>query len=109
MLYYNCSKGRGKEWSERYPRKKINQKKVRKPLDKPHGMWYNKSVKREKAPGGVRPIQADRKKGDKKKWSRPPTKKIKKLEKPLDKLPSLWYNKYVSEREFSTSHKPCRY
>jgi hypothetical protein len=38
-------------------------------------MWYNKSVKREKTPGGVRPIQADRKKGDKKKWSRPPTKK----------------------------------
>ena len=57
------------------------------------------TVKREKAPSGVRPIQADRKKGDKKKWSRPPTKKIKKLEKPLDKLPNLWYTKYVSERD----------
>jgi len=56
-MWYNVNvKGRGKEWSERYPRKKINQKKVRKPLDKP---------------------------------------------------PSLWYNKYVSEREFSTEHKPC--
>jgi hypothetical protein len=29
----------------------------------------------------------------------PPNKKIKKLEKPLDKLLSLWYNKYVSERD----------
>jgi len=25
-------------------------KKFEKPLDKPHGMWYNKSVKREETP-----------------------------------------------------------
>jgi hypothetical protein len=37
-------KGRGKEWPRRCPRKKINQKKVRKPLDKPLHLWYNKYV-----------------------------------------------------------------
>ena len=40
-------KGRGKEWPRRCPRKKINQKKVRKPLDNPLKMCYNKDIKGE--------------------------------------------------------------
>jgi hypothetical protein len=44
-MWYNVNvKGRGKEWSERCPRKKINQKKVRKPLDKLQSLCYNKYV-----------------------------------------------------------------
>lgn len=34
-------------------RKKNFSKKFEKPLDKPHGMWYNKSVKRGKEPNLV--------------------------------------------------------
>ena len=40
-------KGRGKEWPRRCPRKKINQKKVRKPLDNPQKVRYNKGTKGE--------------------------------------------------------------
>jgi len=46
------------------------------PLTNPTECGIMNTVKREKAPSGIRPIQADRKKGDKKKWSHPPIKKV---------------------------------
>ena len=51
-----------------------------KPLDKPHGMWYNKSVKRG------RELKNNAK-----------TQKEKNLKNPLDKPHRMWYNRYSQE------------
>jgi len=58
MLYYNCSKGRGKvkrlagrlNGLEIHPRsRKKSSKTSKKPLDKHQDLWYNKDVPREQA------------------------------------------------------------
>jgi len=58
-------------------------------------MWYNITVKR--AERYAKPQRASKK------------IKIKSVSNPLDNPSNLCYNKYVSEREFSTEHKPYRY
>lgn len=60
---------------------KKNHKKIKKGLDKPLKMWYNKGVKRKEN----RTADAE--------------KKLKKSQKPLDKHHKMWYNKDTKDKD----------
>ena len=63
-----------------------NQRNLKKPLDKPHKVWYNIRAVRE------RELQVRFKKN------------LKKLKKRLDKSLQICYNKYVIKRDYKANY-----